>query len=227
MLRVVLIALVLYLVASRFLVSTFRVESVSMEPALHPGDRVIVSLVAYGPRVPYSPSRLPGSGPPQRGDLVVIQPPFVTEPALVARIFEPLANFLSLQKLTLFRGPYGSPLASYMVKRVIGIPGDTLRLSSFSLSVRPRGASEFVPEQGLVPVTYRVRTSMEARGWSASLPLSGSASGDILLGDGQYFVLGDNRPISSDSRSWGALTFDRIVGKVVYRYWPPDAIGVP
>jgi signal peptidase I len=225
-LRIILIALVIYLVVSRFLVSSFRVESVSMEPALKPADRLIVSMITYGPRVPFSSSRLPGAGLPQRGDLVVIQPPFVTEPSVAARILEPVASFLSLQKLTLHRDLYGGRVTSYMVKRVIGIPGDTVRLSSFALSVRPRGGSDFVPELQLVPSRYQVRTALEAKGWSSSYPLSGTGS-EILLGDEQYFLLGDNRPDSSDSRSWGPLKLNRIVGKVVYRYWPPASFGIP
>lgn len=224
--RVLLVALVIYLVVSRFLAGTYRIESVSMEPSLKPGDRVIVSMVTYGPRVPFASYRLPGITVPARGDLVVVQPPFVTEPSLAARILEPLASFLSLQKLTLFRDMRGGPITGYMVKRIVGVPGDTVRLSGFALSIRPRGASAFVPEQQLVPVPYRPLTALAAPGWSASLPLSGSGP-ETLLNDEQYYVLGDNRPDSSDSRSWGPIKLDRIVGKVVYRYWPPASVGVP
>ena len=58
--RILLIAFILYLVVSRFIVATFRVESVSMEPQMSPADRVIVSYLAFGPRVPFSHSRFPG-----------------------------------------------------------------------------------------------------------------------------------------------------------------------
>lgn len=225
-LRIALIALILYLVVSRFLVSTYRIESVSMEPALRPADRVIVSSIAYGPRVPFTVSRLPGTGLPERGDLVVVQPPFVVEPALIARILEPLASFLSLQKATLHRDFYGSRVNGYMVKRVIGIPGDTLRLASFSVALKPRGSSDFVPEKQLIPLRYEIQTALDAKGWSTRFPFSGN-SGEVVLGDDQYFVLGDNRIESSDSRSWGPLARDRIVGKVIYRYWPPGSLGTP
>jgi signal peptidase I len=225
-LRVVLIALILYLVVSRFLVSTYRIESVSMEPALSPADRVVVSSLAYGPRVPFTAARLPGAGVPERGDLVVVQPPFVSEPSLVSRIFEPLASFFSLQKGTLHRDLYGSRVNGYMVKRVIGIPGDTVRLSSFTVSVKSRGGSDFVPEAQLIPVRYEIRTALDAKGWSPGFPFSGNSE-EIRLGDDQYFVLGDNRTESSDSRSWGPVTRDRILGKVIYRYWPLRALGTP
>ena len=226
LLRIILIALILYLVVSRFLATTYRIESVSMAPALHPADRVIVSVISFGAHIPFTSTSLPGTEVPARGDLVVLQPPFAGGPSLIARILEPLANFLTLQKATLHRDIYGSRVNSYMVKRLIGIPGDMVRLSSFALSVKPRGGSSFVPEQQIVPGHYEIRTTQDARGWSSTFPFSGNTR-EIQLADDQYYVLGDNRTESSDSRSWGPLTRDRIVGKVIYRYWPPASFGSP
>ncbi len=133
-------------------------------------------------------------------------------------------SFFTLQRATLRRDLYGGRVSSYMVKRVIGMPGDTVRMSHFVLSIKVRGSADFVPEQQLVADHYVIRTSLDARGWQDSFPLSGNIE-ETKLNDGQYFVLGDNRPSSSDSRSWGPLSRDRIVGKVIYRYWPPRSIG--
>jgi signal peptidase I len=222
--RVVIIALALYLVVSRFLASTYRIESVSMEPTLAPADRVVVSAIAFGPRVPLSRARFPGLQIPERGDLVVVQPPFLEEWSVFSRLVDPLATFFSLQKGTVHHDLYGSRVNGYMVKRIVGMPGDTVRLKGYALSIRPRGASEFVTEEHLISVRYQTVATPTGKGWSAALPLSGE-SGEITLGDDQYFVLGDNRPFSSDSRSWGAVTLDRIVGKVIYRYWPANSLG--
>jgi signal peptidase I len=57
-----------------------------------------------------------------------------------------------------------------------------------------------------------------------AIPFSGDGE-EITLREGEYFVLGDNRPESSDSRSWGPLPSSRIVGKVIFRYWPPHSLG--
>ena len=226
-LRVLIIALVLFLVVSRFLASTFRVDSRSMEPTLAPGDRVVVSLIAYGPRIPFNATgRLPGQGKPQRGDIVVVQPPFLGEPGVFSRIVEPLVSFLTLQKVTIHRDLYGTPVTGYMVKRIVGMPGDTIRMSGYVLSIRTRVGSDFIPEQQLITRRYTLKTDAGAPGWSSDLPLSGSLT-DTVLKDNEYFVLGDDRPQSSDSRSWGAVTIDRIVGRVVCRYWPPRSIGTP
>jgi signal peptidase I len=225
-LRVVIIAMILYLVISRFLAATYRIDSVSMAPALKPADRVVVSLLTYGSHVPFSASRLPGAASPARGDIVVVQPPFLRRPGLVSRIIEPIANFLTLQKATVHRDMYGARATGYMVKRIIGVPGDTLRMSDYAVSIRPIGGTDFIPEQQILHVHYQVTTANRVKGWSEGFPLSGSA-GELTLKDNEFFVLGDNRPESSDSRSWGPVTRDRIVGKVVYRYWPPAAFGTP
>jgi signal peptidase I len=224
--RILVVAFLLYLLVSRFLASTYRIESVSMEPGLAPADRVIVSTLSFGPRVPFTRSRLPGLGLPERGDLVVVQPPFLEAPSVLSRLVEPLASFFTLQKGTIHRDLYGSRVNGYMVKRVVGLPGDTVRLKDYVLSIRARGASDFVPEQQLIPARYTLATTSPAKGWSPSLPLSGNGS-EIALKDDEYFVLGDNRPYSSDSRSWGAVGMDRIVGKVIYRYWPLRSFGKP
>jgi signal peptidase I len=224
LLRIVLIALVLYLVVSRFAASTYSVESVSMEPVISPADRVIVSELAFGARVPFTHARLPGLQLPMRGDLVVVQPPLLGGPTIAARLFEPLANFFTLQKVTLHRDLYGMRVNLCMVKRVIGLPGDTIRLKSYVASIKPRGASDFVPEQQLIRQHYMPITASPAKGWSDALPLSGNGE-DLVLGSDEYFVLGDNRPSSSDSRSWGPIGIERFIGKVVYRYWPPQSFG--
>ena len=174
-----------------------------MEPGLAPSDRVIVSALAFGPRVPFSLARFPGLQAPERGDLVVVQPPFLDEPSIFLRIVDPLATFFSLQKGTLHRDLYGSRVNGYMVKRIVGMPGDTLRLEGYTLAIRQRGSSDFVAEGQLIPLRYRTLTTPMGKGWSPDLPLSG-AGPEITLGDDQYFVLGDNRPQSSDQPVVGA-----------------------
>ena len=108
---------------SHFLVSTSRIESVSMAPTLEPADRVLVSSLVYGPRVPFSTVRLPGIGEPQRGDLVVIRPPFVEDLPFFRRLFEPFVAFFTVQRVTLSRDLYGARVNTSMVKRLVGMPG--------------------------------------------------------------------------------------------------------
>ena len=148
-------------------------------------------------------------------------------PSLAARILEPLANFFSLQKGDPPQGPVRGTRERLHRQAGDRDPGRLrCELSSFEAALKPRGGTDFVPEKQLIPRHYVIQTDLDARGWSSTYPFSGNSE-EITLGDDQYFVLGDNRTESSDSRSWGPVTQDRIVGKVIYRYWPPRSLGTP
>jgi signal peptidase I len=84
-----------------------------------------------------------------------------------------------------------------LIKRVIGLPGDTISVQNGMVSVNGQALNE---------------------PYIAAAP---AYSGDWTVPDGQLFVLGDNRNDSSDSHSWGYLPFEKVVGKAVVIYWPP------
>jgi signal peptidase I len=222
--RVIAAAFLLWLVVSRFLASTWRIDSVSMSPTLEPSDRLVVSLLAFGPRLPFTSIRLPGLGEPQRGDLVVVEPPYAATAPAWRRLLEPIAGFFTGQKATLVRDLEGGRVNRFVVKRVIGVPGDTIRLQDFTAAIRPRGASDFTLEAQLIREPFERHIEFAPANWEPSLPFSGSAA-DITLGAGEYYVLGDNRTSSSDSRSWGPLAEARIIGRVMFRYWPLRSLG--
>jgi signal peptidase I len=222
--RIIIIAFILYIVISHFFVSTFRIDSVSMSPSLKPSDKVLVSYLSFGARVPLTSIRLPGLEKPARGDLVVVQPPFFSDDSVLKRIFEPIVSFVSFQRVTLYREFGGARAQGFVVKRIIGVPGDTLRMRGFKVMIRRQGSVEFVPESQLTGFDFSGDTGAIARNWSEELPLSGN-SGEITLANDEYFVLGDNRPDSSDSRSWGPVKGSRILAKLIMRYWPFNSFG--
>ena len=99
---------------------------------------------------------------------------------------------------------YPGNLHERYIKRVIGLPGDKIEIKNGQVIVNDKIIDE-----------------------SAYLPKGIYTPGDIRvsLGKGEYFVLGDNRPVSSDSRQWGLLPKKDIVGKVLVRLWPPRALA--
>jgi signal peptidase I len=97
----------------------------------------------------------------------------------------------------------GEPGRSY-IKRVIGLPGDVVRIDRGIVHVNGRKLAE-----DYIPAEYRD---------TASLP-------DLRVKSDSYFVLGDHRSSSSDSRSWGPVHQGQIYGKAVFVYWPLDKIG--
>jgi signal peptidase I len=98
----------------------------------------------------------------------------------------------------------GDPTKSY-IKRVIGVPGDTVEVDSGTVVVNGHAL-----EEDYVPQEYRDDNSMRAE----KIPA------------GEYFVLGDHRSSSNDSRAWGLVPRRYIYGKAVFIYWPFDKMGV-
>lgn len=169
-------ALLIFMVLS-YLTGRFEIHQVSMEPNFHEGQRVVVSR------------------------LEMLWPTWLVGVAEAAG--EPRAAPVSLQRgqvVVLYRAVEreGDPL----IKRVIGLPGDTIELKNGAVYVNGARLDE--------PYLHGTRTPC----LSQCAPLT--------LGTNQYFVMGDNRPNSLDSRSFGPVPSEQIIGRVVFRYWPLD-----
>ncbi|OGE26571.1 signal peptidase I [Candidatus Daviesbacteria bacterium RIFCSPLOWO2_01_FULL_38_10] len=95
------------------------------------------------------------------------------------------------------------------IKRIIVLPGDTIKISGRLIYVNDTLQSE----------QYLPKNTPTASG---AILQEGET---VKAGPNQYFVLGDNRTHSSDSREWGSITREEIVGKAFFRYWPPQSFG--
>ena len=131
----------------------------------------------------------PRFGDYQRGDVVVFQPPSGFE-------------------------QNGIPF----IKRVIGLPGDTVRLENGSVLVTPpNGSTERIAEPYVVK-TVDGRTA-------PTVPRDQQRTAEWTVPAGEYFVMGDNRTVSEDSRIFGPISRDSIIGRAWLRYFPLDRIG--
>lgn len=103
--------------------------------------------------------------------------------------------------------PYGKEEGEYYVKRVIGLPGETIQIIGDTIYVNDVALEE---HYGKEPITYQ-----------------GIAAEPLTLGDDEYFLMGDNREVSFDSRyeEVGPVKEDRIVGKALLRIWPFQSFG--
>jgi signal peptidase I len=178
---------VLALLPSYFWV--YALTAPSESPTLNIGDRIIVNKASYALRLPYSNVTLFRRRPPERGDMVLV------------------------------RLPNGRTVAP---KRVIGLPEETIELrenhvlvNGQELQVRPLNRLEF----DWVNPSNRIGSIVaeEEGHWISFTPGAGRyrTCPPVKLERGQYFVIGDNRDESADSRIWGPVSESRVLGKVI------------
>jgi signal peptidase I len=180
-----LAALILTVLVKGFLIQAFFIPSRSMEPTLQVGDRVVVNRLAY--RI----------GDPAHGDVVVFLRPTGTGEAAPD-------GPLSWVRRAVAQGLGGTPPGSEdLIKRVVGLPGDTVEGRHGRLYRNGRR----------VPEPY-----LAGRGFTTDF-------GPWKVRPGHYWVMGDNREDSADSRVFGQVARSELVGRAVLTVWPVTHLG--
>lgn len=205
-----IVFVVLVLMAFRSAIADWNdVPSGSMRPTILEGDRIFVNKLAYDLKVPFTTWHLAQWGNPQRGDVVVF--------------FSPVDG-------------------TRMVKRVVGMPGETIEMRNDRLFINSEPAKYQVEPDplpaagpgepaGRAERVLAVETIGSQQHTVALLPgiAARRTFGPIVIPSGQYFLMGDNRDNSNDSRYWGPASRESIVGRastVVLsldpdsHYWP-------
>jgi signal peptidase I len=179
----------LVLVLRSFMIEPFQIPSQSMVPTLKVGDFILVSKWTYGIRLPVLRTKIIDIGSPERGDVMVFFPPHEER---------------------------------YFIKRVVGLPGDKIhvlngvvfingdKMEQTPSAEEPNSPRSVVMTENLGGVEHMMqkRTS----------PTRLSQNFSAVVPEGHYFMMGDNRDNSSDSRVWGPVPEDRIVGKAFARW---------
>ncbi len=183
--------LVIVLILRSFLIEPFQIPTGSMIPTLEVGDFILVNKYAYGVRLPIIGTKIMDVDDPERGEVMVFIPPHENKP---------------------------------YIKRVIGLPGDTVRYEDKNLYIN----GELIDKEYVEPIT--VDTSIGGlAGTLFTETINGvehatqhidavgrrRARTTWVIPNGHYFMMGDNRDNSSDSREWGAVPEQDIVGKAV------------
>ncbi|PKL26600.1 MAG: signal peptidase I [Spirochaetae bacterium HGW-Spirochaetae-3] len=208
-------------VFSVFGLKSWVVGSSSMLPTLAPKDRIIVASSAYGLNNPITGSRAAFKAP-ERGDVVLLRLPSSRLSPWQDRFFDSLIRFLTLQMTGSTRR--GAPEGMPVVKRVVACPGDSVMLDGFVVYVKASGTSHYLTEYETSGGDYAINGGRPVDDWDASMPLSGTMA-PVELGADEFFVVGDDRFSSADSRFFGPVKGGHIIGKVILRYWPVDRIS--
>ncbi len=179
------------LVLRSFVMEPFQIPSGSMIPTLKVGDFILVNKFSYGLRLPVLRTKVLPVGEPQRGDVMVFFPPHDER---------------------------------YFIKRVVGLPGDEIRIINNVLYVNGVEAQQLnvdyndspgyqMANETLGDVTHLIRKRVPPGRY-------GRVFQDIVP-EGHYYMIGDNRDHSHDSRAWGAVPEANIVGKAfaIWLHW--------
>lgn len=184
--------LAIVLILRSFVAEPFRIPSSSMMPSLLIGDFILVNKFSYGLRLPISNDKVIGTGEPVRGDVVVFRPPHHPE--------------------------------QDWIKRVIGLPGDTVSYRNHVLTingqqVRSDRIGKYIGKGPGEDMTGATLAAEELPGRTHPVltrtdsPFLVQGDGEWTVPAGQYFVMGDNRDNSEDSRFWGFLPEQNLRGK--------------
>ena len=186
--------LALVFVLRAFVFEPFQIPSRSMVPTLEVGDFIVVSKFSYGVRLPILGSKIIPVDDPKRGDVAVFIPPHDSR---------------------------------YFIKRVVGLPGDRVRIENNQVWVndepmnqefiatidRKANTTTSLSEETTGEVVHQIHTT--------DPPSKLGRSAEYVVPDGHYFMMGDNRDNSLDSRAWGPVPDSNMVGraKAIWMHW--------
>jgi len=210
---IIFLIFIIYQLISSYIITTYRIQADTMQPTFSSGDMIITAPF-------YSAQK-----DIERGTLVTVEPIARPHQNFFERTAQKIITFFTFQLINPFAAHQPSQ-AKPFIRRVVGIPGDTVYMEGFVLHIKTKNGGHFLTEFEVADNDYNVKIENLPENWDTSLPFSGSYP-EITLKEGEYFVLCDNRIASSDSRLWGPLqAATQIKGRILMRYWPFSHISI-
>jgi signal peptidase I len=213
------VTVIMALFGMTFIVQAVKVPTGSMQNTITIGDHLLVNkfIFAPGDTLPFLPQR-----DIKRGDIIVFKYP--------GNIYDPESDFAR---------PDNKPIVTNYVKRVIGLPGDTIRLEGRSVIVNdqplPEHQIDAVDPGKDRPLDLIKDPAPRKPGQAYDVYYPPDYSGDdypifkhegngreITVPANKYFVMGDNRNNSQDSRYWGFVPREYVIGRAMFVYWSYD-----
>jgi signal peptidase I len=200
----------IFLGTRTLLAEAYRIPSGSMEPTLQVGDWLFVNKLRFGPHIPFTDVSLPGYAEPRRNDVVVFESP-PQDPAIRIAPDE---------------------VTPILVKRIVGMPGDTLFMRGGALFVNgtvvpPLNTEMSLPDSVVDQVhpLFDWQHAIEARGSRFGPPVTVPSTrrwGPLIVPPGMFFMMGDNRDNSVDSRYYGLVPRANLRGTPTFVYYSYD-----
>ncbi len=207
-LSTLVLAVAIALSIRSFVIEPYRIPSGSMLPTLLIGDHLFVNKFVYGARIPFTNLRLPGLRKPERGDVVVF---------IVARNGERIIPADRRPEL---------PRDDF-VKRIVGLPGDRIEARAGRVFVNGEqidlvDTGEIFSDERGGQLEVKLENLTGCRHAVLHDPRPGRRQLEraaFTVPQGRYFMMGDNRDHSNDSRRWGTVRFEELKGPAFILYW--------
>ncbi len=210
---------VLVSLTSTFLIYSTFVKSDSMAPSLDKNSIVFVSPFA----TPSNPLFSDGSII-ERGQVVQLKPLDSKNLSFFKQLLDKVCLFFTFQKIAPFSDS-SNMINSPLIRRVIGLPGDTIYVKDFIVYIKPEKSSHFLTEFEVSQKKYEISIDTINSKNEFSIDFLKDCK-EYTLDKNEYFVMCDNRVSSVDSRLWGKVNASEIKGRVLCRYFPLNKICI-
>ena len=194
-----LVFVIVAVILIRFFIAELRwIPSGSMKPTLVEGDRIVVEKLT---KIPNLWKEHSFENTPKRGDVMIFYPPFVKLKHTPLAVFSRLTGFFCKD-------------VAY-IKRVVGLPGEKLEIKRNSVGAYKVYINDKPLEEDYIMNEYDYHVCR-----------SDMHCGPLIIPENHYFMMGDNRGNSMDSRFWGTLSKERFIGRAVFLFWPLNRINI-
>lgn len=207
-------AVIFVLIFNSFFFQAFKIPSNSMEPQIHGNSLIIVNKLVYGTKFPFSDKRMfDNSKKIKRGDVIVFMSHEYYNKNKFYRIISSIVYTLSFSFIDINK--FDKENVNIYIKRIIGLPNDTIKYQI--KDGRVIVLINDIPEFEIIKGKYQIINEDQNNSLLLEKMLIQS---EYKVKNGEYYVLGDNRLSSIDSRIWEGIKLEQIIGKAVLKYFP-------
>lgn len=219
-------ALVIALLIREFVVQAFTIPTGSMESTMLVGDHLFVNKLSYGFKLPFTTKKAVEWGKVNRGNIIVFLPPQETDKVYVKRCMGLPGDTLELRAKELYINgvKQEEPYKKHLDNNII--PEDSYQrdnLKPFTVP-KPGDVIEAKEADGIFLNGKKIENKFMAPLYKLLIPGGGSS---VTLKQEYFFMMGDNRDNSNDSRFWGFVPRERLIGRPVLVWMPLDRFGLP
>jgi signal peptidase I len=219
--KLVVVVFLLYLIINTFFFRTYLVDVSTRDQQPVYAGRILATPLLYGPRVEIVDYRLPVLRTPKRGDVVIVETGNPPDLPWYAVTLNSLARFFSFYQFVPFEEDEFSSVSRYQVRRVVGMPGDEVKMNDYRVKIKTSTSNHFIDEQEVVQIDYTLVVPQLPKLTGQEEP--GSLAGvqpAMQLDPGEYLLAPDDRSRFGLSKYWQPSEMHSIRSKALLVYWP-------